>query len=699
MRAACTRFVLIAAVLCALAQGRGHLARAGSPDPAAGTQILNAASATWQDNRGNSYQESSNVLAVAVAAISALTVSPKEFALNPSTDGYPAGQNVTRTFVITNASNIPDAYRITAFTADKGQLVSMAFVTPSGLVPVTPGSTVSPSVQPGQSIAVQIVVSTAGIAIGSSFAVHVTAQTTAQGSANGTQSDSGEQWLLAAAGASISGPSAPSAPISKTVNHQQSVQSQSGSSVTYDITAKNYGGTPAADATFTDTLPAGVTVDAASVKINGSPAASVAVSGQTLTVRVGTLAAGATVDVSFAAAIASALPLGSSYVNVAQVSADGVSAQNTTAAGVLIGTADLVFDPANGNAAVAGATISLLDAAGAVVALPHNPCVSGAAGTYGFALSASHIPAGGTTLYLVVSAPGYVSRRIRLMLTPTANAGLYDVATSAIDGEPLARAGGYTLTNSVVSLQNVLGLFGNIPLFKAQTLGIDKSVSQATAQAGDRLTYAIDVANASNGTLAGAVIIDTLPAGEAYATRSARLDGAAAEPATSGRTLTWKLESLQPGVKHTLTYAAVVFPSVAAGTLLANSATAQAIVSGTTVNVNASANADVEVVGGALSDRYVITGRVFIDVRKSGDFTRGDRGLAGVRVYMEDGTTVLTDARGRFTIPAARPGMHVLRVDETTLPSGVRGTTQRLVHGVLDEGVMQDVQFGMSGTP
>jgi uncharacterized repeat protein (TIGR01451 family) len=211
--------------------------------------------------------------------------------------------------------------------------------------------------------------------------------------------------------------------------------------------------------------------------------------------------------------------------------------------------------------------------------------------------------------------------------------------------------------------------------------------------------YTIDVGNPSNGTLAQANVVDTLPPGEAYAPGTARLDGISADPAISGRTLTWKIQSLAPGIKHTLTYAAVVFPSVPAGTLLTNSASASAAISGTLVNVNASATANVQIVDGALSDRSVITGRVFLDAARSDHFTRGDRGIAGVRVYMEDGTAALTDAEGRFSFPAVRPGMHVLRVDSATLPAGVHGIMQRLVHGLLDDGLMQDVEFGLESAP
>jgi uncharacterized repeat protein (TIGR01451 family) len=231
-------------------------------------------------------------------------------------------------------------------------------------------------------------------------------------------------------------------------------------------------------------------------------------------------------------------------------------------------------------------------------------------------------------------------------------------------------------------------------------LTISKIVNRSTAEPGDRLIYTIDVANASGAAVGPVNVTDTLPAGEAYPPGTARVDGAAMEPVVNGRALTWTFPAIQGGGKHEIMYAAIVFPTVAAGTMLSNSVRADASISGTNTNVGASANADVEIVDGALSDRSVLAGRVFYDSSRTGRYRRGDRGLAGVRIYLEDGTSVVTDSQGRFTFPSVRPGMHVLRVDAQTLEPGMRGgTLQRLVHGLLDDGLMEDVEFPIEASP
>ena len=70
---------------------------------------------------------------------------------------------------------------------------------------------------------------------------------------------------------------------------------------------------------------------------------------------------------------------------------------------------------------------------------------------------------------------------------------------------------------------------------------------------------------------------------------------------------------------------------------------------------------------------------------------------------MEDGTTVVTDAQGRYSFQEVRPGKHVLRLDTSSLPAGVAAfdnhayndptSTVRLVHTVMDTRLIQDVIF------
>lgn len=47
-------------------------------------------------------------------------------------------------------------------------------------------------------------------------------------------------------------------------------------------------------------------------------------------------------------------------------------------------------------------------------------------------------------------------------------------------------------------------------------------------------------------------------------------------------------------------------------------------------------------------------------------------GVAGVRVYLEDGTYVITDEEGKYHIEGVQPGTHVVQLDTNSLPEGMR---------------------------
>jgi uncharacterized repeat protein (TIGR01451 family) len=460
-------------------------------------------------------------------------------------------------------------------------------------------------------------------------------------------------------------------------------------------------------------VPAELTIDEPSVKIDGHPAGSSAtVSGHVLVVRIDAIDPQTTADISFKTTLSRRLPLGTSIVNIASISADGLAAASTTPASVMLGSSNTIFDGlAGATHPVSGATITMLDASHGPVHFSEpgarNPFVTGSDGAFYFPYDPAEISPAGSRSYFTVAAAGYRNRTIAVDVTPGEKKGLYSVELTALDNQPLAAAGTYTLTSSPVELRNVYGLFANIPLFVPGALIVSETVNDGVAQAGDRLLYTVTFSNAATATLLRAQAIDALPSGVAYGTGSARLDGRPLEPAIAGRMLRWNLGTLTPGIQHTIVYAVMVFPSVAAQTELADSVTVTGVIPGTQNTVSGASSVVVEIVGGVFSQRRVIVGRVFVDAAGTGSFTPGDRGVASVRIYLEDGSYVVTDAAGKFSFPALRPGMHALRLDLTTLPPGVHAksgaplnspyATQRLLHGILDAATMEDVEFALPG--
>ena len=719
MRSSVLRTVAAVAALAGIVAGERGIAATG------GTQIVNTATATYADGASHVYTTTSNEVVASVAKLSALVVSPKETAPNPATESVAAGSAATRTFTITNTSNIPDRYQLDKLSAGSLSISSAAWIAAGASTPTSVNGALSPQVDPGASISVQVTIATTGLAVGANVPVQLEAHTTSSGTATGIATDAGTQFLIGATGASLTGKGGAGTPIGKTVNQVALVQSQPGNTVIFDIVVRNSGGSPAANVIVRDDVPVGLAIVPSSLQIDAQAAgANGTINGQTVTFTVASLAPSQTIDASFQAQLPSGAALGESYSNVASVSADNLSAQQTTPANVLAGQANVVFDGlAGANRPVGGARITLLDAqnnpvnlsaqtsarairplaaAGANVT---NPYTTGSDGTYGFALSAADVADTGSTFYLTIAAQGYLNRKIRIDLMPNAQHLFYDVRQSSMDGQPLAIAGGFTLTTSNVRLNDVFGLFGNLPLFASRSIVVDKSVDKQAAQAGDRLRYRVTFSNASAYPIGATSVIDTMPAGLAYLTGSARVDDVRSEPTIDGRTLTWSLASLDAGVSHTVEYAATIFGTVAAGTDVTNVVSVRGQVPGSSATTNGTGSATVRVIDGPFSSRRVVAGRVFVDRAGTERFAKGDSGVPGVRVYLEDGSFAVTDPYGRFSFPAVRPGMHVLRIDPLTLPGNVderpnaplnsNRSLQRLLHGVLDDATMEDVEFAL----
>ncbi len=692
---------LALALLCEL--------NASDAETSGGTVISNTATATYQANT-TTYGIVSNTVQTTVAAVGSLIVTPKENGCNPQTDSFPIGEPLVRSFSIANTSNITDAYTIQAASTSAGSITSIDFMGSNGPIPVVVGQTVSPNVNPGASIGVQVTVATGGISPGTDVIIRLTAQTTVLGTINGLQSDSGDACGIAAAGAVFGGPQGANQPVSKLVDLEPVLQAQPNTVVHYSVSFRNYGGAAANNTTLTDPIPVGVTPNTSAVIFNGAPLPSSAYTfkGQTLTANLGSIPPQQLQTVAFDATVSSNVTLGASYVNVATLTAGNAPQAVSAPATILVGTGEIVFDGnAGANAPISSATLTLVNPGTqtpAGVARLRNPFVTPSSGTYQFPLPPGSFGAKGSSVAydLLVTASGYVTRRIHLVLTPDATQTVYSVTTTAPDGAPLATAGGFALVPGPVSLVDVYGFFGNIPLFAQHALTITKTSDRSVTSTGDRVIWTVQFAPASATTFGATTVVDALPSGLTYAPGTARLDGAASEPAVSGGTLTWNLPTL--AASHTIAYATVVGSGLADGTSLTNVATVTARAPNNP-RVSASANASVAVTSGVFSAREVILGRVYLDMAGTGRFVARDPGVAGVRVYLEDGESVVTDSDGRYSFPAARPGMHVLRIDPQTLPPRVgfypsrayddERSPRRLVHGLFDSGTMFSIDFAL----
>ncbi|MHB8092504.1 MAG: DUF7507 domain-containing protein [Syntrophales bacterium] len=215
----------------------------------------------------------------------------------------------------------------------------------------------------------------------------------------------------------------------------------------------------------------------------------------------------------------------------------------------------------------------------------------------------------------------------------------------------------------------------------AGQLTITKTAGKTTAAIGDLIGYSIKLSSSGAAPIRNITISDVMPHGVQYIPGSSRIDGKPlADPKLSGSgTFTWSALDLAPGKSLEITYRAVVGPDGTRGTGV-NTVSATGISLGRAVVSNTAA-VKVRITAGIFTENGTILGKIFLDrdgnrIQNQQENTPNAKkpdepGIPGVVLYLEDGTRVITDKSGKFSILGVMPGTHVLRVDETTLPKGL----------------------------
>jgi uncharacterized repeat protein (TIGR01451 family) len=236
-----------------------------------------------------------------------------------------------------------------------------------------------------------------------------------------------------------------------------------------------------------------------------------------------------------------------------------------------------------------------------------------------------------------------------------------------------------------------------LPSIPATGLSVTKRAGVAVARRDEVVSYVIVAAN-DNATAAGPLdVVDRLPPGFAYVPDSARVDGAAAAPFVSGRTLTFVGLRLPARGSVEIRLSARIGADVVPGeqvneAWMRNPATGEVL--------TAIARAAVRVVAEHVFDCADVTGKVFDDRNRDGRQDAGEKGLPAVRVVTVDGMLITTDRHGRFSVPcAALPDQaigsnFILKLDPRTLPQGFGVTTENPRVVRLTAGKATVINFG-----
>ena len=344
------------------------------------------------------------------------------------------------------------------------------------------------------------------------------------------------------------------------------------------------------------------------------------------------------------------------------------------------------WDPADD---IVGATLGGYTVAGNAISMR-----TGADGLYQFLLSAGAPPR--CTFALTVTPPSGYTFESKLIaptpgpLAPSGGPGSYFNVQPQAEAPtgPVGTATTYYL--SLVSGSAAPNILRNhIPLDPALpgAVLLDKTGDRSVAEIGDSVRYSITVSVPSGALPRQTTIVDRLPAGFTYIAGTATVDDKPiADPQGGvGPTLAFNLGPMGASRQLVLRYRVRVGVGAQEGDGV-NRAQGQAcgVPTGCVdagfnpLPGNVATNEDryrVRVTGGVFGTEACVVGKVFVDCNNNHVQDPEEIGIPGVRMVMSDGTTLISDSEGKYSVCGLEPKSMVMRVDPRTLPRGARMTT------------------------
>lgn len=658
----------------------------------AGIQIFNQAKADYLDEAGNRFSAMSTRVVFTVRAVPRITVTPDE--TDPSAIIAPR-ERIVRNFRFCNTGNVTDQYVISSLDASSPSAVAGIFfdvdangTISGGDIPATVNSTRSPQLAAGACLGVLTEIDTNDIAVGGRLTIDIAMRSDSAPDV----SDTGRIINIVGNGAILTSPDDPNAPPLKLVNGQRTYVGAPGERLTYTIAFRNRGDVSAQNVVITDDLPNELRYASGSLRIENRPLTDAAgddegsAAGQRIEFRLAQpVAPNAVVNLTFQATLTGQIPAGTGVSNVANLTATNAPATVSNPAIVIVNPFGIVYSGNSGaGVPIAGANVTVFSDSQMTtpVVFPPigfepntdnvNPFVSDSQGRYSFAFgqSASLVE---TPYFVNVTAESYRARMLEVTATPDAG-GLFDLRVRSLDGMPIAVAGGFELTTENVAINDVAAIAMNIPMFARSSLEISKSADRAQAEIGENVTYRIDVHNGGTEQLSNVTVADTLPQSFSYIPGTARIirdrTETPTEPQTNGGQIVFNLGTLGAGERLSLTYRVRIGVNAQPGDQY-NVAVASGIFPNGDQISTAPARAAVRISGGLFSMRQVVVGRVFLDANKNGKFDKGEKGVAGIRLYLANGTSVVTDTNGLYSLPAVAEGAQVIEIDPLTIPAGL----------------------------
>jgi uncharacterized repeat protein (TIGR01451 family) len=700
-----TRSLIIAILLLAFISASTVMGFALATDEPTegGTVLTNRAEATYSDESGATFSTTSPVVTVTVLSVSILNVTPDE--TDPSASVAP-NERITRLFNVCNTGNMPDFYTITrAEVSAPSRLSALHFdadasgTLTDGDTLIQVGASLSPRLAPGRCIGVISVVETADAAPSSRLTINLTARSNVTQTVNGLVENDGTIINAVGNGARLTDPASPDLPPLKLVENRDRVSASPGQTLNYTIAFRNSGDVVARRVAVVDELPAGLEYVPGTLRLGQRSLTDAAdtdegsVAGRRIELLLAEVAPAEVVQIALRARVTGQVTPGAGAINYASVGGENAPTTRSSSTIAVIDPFGTVYSGhSNGSVAIEGARLTIFQDQPNGQPLPlstgtgftpneanDNPFTTPAGGHFSFLLAPEQVGTASAPVryFLGVTAEGYRLRMLELTVRPT-ESGLYAATVRALDGQPIARAGSFEVTNESVLLENLASLVLNIPMFEQRGLEISKSVDRQRVEIGDTLTYRIEIHNPAAAVIGEVIVRDHLPASFHYVPGTGRLDtgrppSRPIEPEIQGDELVFRVGEISHGASARILYRVRVGANAGEGER-ENTAIAAGVFPSGERDETAPARATVFVGGGVFSTRQVVVGRVFEDLNGNGQFDSDDKPMAGVRLFLNNGQSVITDSAGLYNFPSLGDGAQVIALDSVTLPSGYQLT-------------------------
>ncbi|RYG13582.1 MAG: DUF11 domain-containing protein, partial [Burkholderiales bacterium] len=445
-----------------------------------------------------------------------------------------------------------------------------------------------------------------------------------------------------------------------------------GTTISYVLTLVNAGPSVATNVTVTDILPTGLSLVSATV-VSGSFTLVTSATG--VTALAGSMPVGTAVVALTAEVGVGVVGTITNVANITSTMPDIRPANNSSTATSVVLGADLSimkFGPPSISAAGTATYTLVVANNGPSVAL--NVTVTDVLPMGLSLVSSGVVPLGSATFN---NSSGTLTAVLSAMRLGTTTITLTVQADYTATGVVTNYGRVTSTTPDMTPSNNVGSVTSSIREVEPGVILVNKTGNKTVAEVGDSVQYTIRMRNTIGLPVQKVVLEDLLPAGFRYILGTSRINGATApDPAGGvGRQLNFDIGTIAGNTVVELTYFVRLGVGSQQGDGINRATAVFPGARGTPVRSN-TAMFKVTVQGGVFTNEGCIVGKVYVDCDgnavQSRDNGPNELGIPNVRLVMLDGSYVITDNEGKYSLCGVKPQTQVIKVDTATLPKGSR---------------------------